>query len=502
MTPGQWDVSAAYNKFAAPPNAFVKLQDYQPLKAGGLRPFYASNALTIPGSLGASEIPCGIFARNGVIRTGTGGTGNPSADIVLVTEDRSAKKFKVWRLDGTPTVPAWSLRYTSNAANDDSHKAVIFSVFKDTNGVEWLLMSITQNAGDDGLWKMQYDYTVASNTGSDGLVSKAHNSSGPLIVSQAKIMVGNAEKIDYSDTGLTTFAGTTSGSLSVAPNRAEPVIQGMSGVEPSDILIAKEGAPWVTISGDITAVSTPVREMGDDHHVRYAKQFLPKTPGGVTFIEPGGRVFETDGRSFKSLSDQISGRTLTWSGNMTGSGSPAYANGYLVIPGHDADTSGVIFDFNTESWFTQTALNPVFNWFDPYSGFLYQVNHVNQTPTLSYLDVFGGTRVSTGVIQTVPYADKNGRNIDIREVHLFVTCPSAAPGTEFKVELIDDSDASIVTRYKVVDSARRDIVRLQFPSTKSDYLSVKITVTALDGSSEAATIERIRIGFGQNNQIH
>ena len=38
FTAGVWDAAGAYNRFAAPVNSFVTLDDYQPTKGGGPRP--------------------------------------------------------------------------------------------------------------------------------------------------------------------------------------------------------------------------------------------------------------------------------------------------------------------------------------------------------------------------------------------------------------------------------------------------------------------------------
>jgi hypothetical protein len=275
------------------------------------------------------------------------------------------------------------------------------------------------------------------------------------------------------------------------------MLTAINGVEPSDLLIAKSGAPWVEINGDIASTATPVREMGDDHHARVARQMLPKTPNGVCFIEPNGRVFETDGRNFKALTNQILGRTITWLHNMVAAGNLGYANGYLFIPGKEGETSGVIFDFESAALFRTTGINPVFSYLSVYEDLLYCANHDPTSPSLVTYNLRGG-RVSTGVIQTVPFADKNGRNIDIREVQMYVLTNAS---TEFKVELIDERNVSVATRYAVIDTARRDMFRVQFPATKSGYLSLKITPRTYDGASEAPTFERLRIGFGVNNIV-
>lgn len=368
FTPGLWEAQAAYNRFAAPANSFRTLTDYRPVQGGGLKAMFKPTALDLTG-IGAGERPMGIFVRSGAIRTGAGGTGNQSSDIVLVTLKQSDNTFKIYRRDGTVASPAWSLRFTSAAASDNFRAPVDFAFFKDTSNVEWYLMSIWVNGAVRGLYKMQVDLTVASNTGSDGAVTKINAFCGPMVISQARIIVGEGatssddDTLKYGDVGLTTFAGA--GSIDIAPNRGGSGISGISGIEPSDLLVAKEGAPWVTISGDITSATTPVREMGDDFHSMTDKSPLIKVPGGVAFIETGGRVVFTDGRNFKPISNQVLRHADTWTGNMRAPGTMAYINGMLFVPGNNTATNGYIYDFLTDSWFNTSYLNPVFSWADP-----------------------------------------------------------------------------------------------------------------------------------------
>lgn len=508
FTPGLWEETAAYNKFATPVNAFRILDDYMPLKGGGLRPSPLASTISLSG-VGASEEIFGVFARGGIARTGAGTNALISTDIVLVTFKDSDSKFRIYRLDGTVITPAWSLRFTSAACSDNFHTPVQFAYFQDTSGVMWYLMSIEVNGAVRGLYSMRLDLTVASNTGNDGLVAKISGDYGPLCISQARVLVGvgggegaggavAGNTVDYSDVGLTTFSGATHGSLSVTPNRVGSGLASISSVEPSDLLIAKIGAPWVEVNGDIASAGTPVREMGDDHHPRAARQQLPKTPNGVCFIEGSGRVFETDGRSFRPLTNQISTRSQSWANNMVAAGTLGFLDDRLFIPGRTGDTTGYVFDFQSGSVFRTTGINPVFNWLDAYNSTMYCANHDPAAQSLVTYRFTGGNLCPTGVIQTVPFADKNGRNIDIREVQMFVLTNAS---TEFKVELIDETGASVVARYAVVASAKRTMFKVQFPATKSRYLSVKVTPRTYDGSSEAPTFERIRIGFGVNNLV-
>jgi hypothetical protein len=495
FTAGIWDASAAVDRFAAPSNSFRTMTGYMPMKGGGLRPAFKANTTISMSGIGANEVITGIWARNGVNRSvANGGTGNDSTDIVIATMNTSDFKVRIYRRDGTVGSPAWSNRFTSAAGGSAGHQITDFAYFKDSSNVEWLCISIFGKA----LYSMRFDFATTSNTGNDGLVAVLTSSfTGPVCVSQNRIMVGggNDESINWSNVGVTTGWGG-SNFLKVASNRSEPNVSIISNIEPADIIVGKEGAPWVVISGDITNAATPVREMGDDHHQRQDKQQVPRVPGGIAFIEGNGRVFITnDGRQFQSISNSIAAFGLNISPGLVGTGTMAYLNSLLFAPG--PGTTINVYDFETGAWHRMSDIDYVFGWADPYGGNIWCANHTT-TPAIVGVNVMsGGSRTNGGTLQTVEFADKNGRNVDIREVQLFVDCTAAST---FVVELIDQTGASIVTR-TVAAVTDKQMVSFLFPNTKSEYLSVKVTTSSDNGSSEAPRIERMRIGFGYNNLI-
>lgn len=500
FTPGLWESDAVKGRFAAPPNAFRTMQGYMPIKGGGVRAAFKPNTTISMSGIGANEFITGIWARNGVFRSvANGGTANDSTDIVIATKNTSDFKVRIYRRDGTVAGPAWSLRSTSAATASVGHQITDFAYFKDTAGVEWLAISVFGTA----VYLMRFDFATTSNTGNDGLVSTMTSTfTGPICVSQNRILVGggNDDSINWTNVGVTTGIGGTN-FLKVASNRAEANVSIISNIEPSDILVGKEGAPWVAINGDITSTSTPVREMAGDHLQRQDKQQVPRVPGGIAFIEGDGRVFVTnDGRSFQSISDQLSQFGLFITPSMIGTGTMAYLNSLLFAPGVFSGTvpSGCrIYDFDCGAWHTITDIDYVFGWADPYGGNVWLANHTT-TPAIVGVNVMGGgSRQTGGVLRTVEFADKLGRNVDIREVQLFVDCTTAST---FVVELLDQSGASVVTR-TVSAVTNKQMVQFLFPNTKSEYLSVKVTTSADNGSSEAPRIERMRLGFGYNNLI-
>jgi hypothetical protein len=502
FTSGIWDASAVKGRFAAPANAFRTMTGYQPIKGGGVRAAVATSTSISMAGVGANECITGIWARNGVNRAaGVGGTGGDSTDMVIVTKSTADFKIRVYRRDGTVAAPAWSVRTTSAATSGAGHQITDFAFFKDSAGVEWLAISHFGVA----VYLMRFDFTVASNTGNDGLISTMTSTfTGPICVSQNRILVGggNDDSINWTNVGVTTGIGGTN-FLKVASNRAEANVSIISNIEPADLLVGKEGAPWVLISGDISNTATPVREMGDDHHQRQDKQQCPRVPGGIAFIEGDGRVFITnDGRTFQSISDNISPFRLFISPSLVGTGTMAYLNSLLFAPGPFTGTNPIgtnIYDFDTNCWHRISDIDYAFGWADPYGGNVWIANHTTVSPAIISINALStGARQTSGILQTVEFADKNGRNVDIREVQLFTDNPSG--GGDYTVELIDQSGASVVTR-TASTVTNKQMVSFLFPNTKSEYLSVKITAASHNGSSDAPSIERIRIGFAYNNLI-
>ena len=486
-------MSAAAQRFSSPPLAFVTLQDYVPQKGGGLRPFFQGIAVGNSG-IGTDEQCMGIYARNGAAtRPGKTGGGSDSFDALCVTISESDFKVRIYRMDQSNDETTWTAIKTTAAVVTSSvgHQPTCFAFFQRKDGtVVYLLSIFVTDAAVSGLYSVGY---AAGTHGSspDNVVTRLQAYNGPLEVSQARILIGGSgANIQYSDVGDTSFTSPSTQVITVTPNRAESTVSIISGVEPSDLLVGKEGAPWVEINGDIANSTTPVREMGDDHHQRQNRQQVPRVPGGIAFIEGGGRIFITDGRTFTSISDQIQVSTLV-QGGMVGPATMAFLDDYLFLQ------ASYVRDFRTNAWFKQSAVASSSHWSDPYGGMLWLAGHAAGFD-VQRIQLYNGTRVTTGVIQTVPYSDKNGRNIEVREVQLFVNTAST---TEFKVELIDQTGSSVVTRYAVVAGAKANVVDFLFPSTKSEYLSVKVTATAVNGSSAAPDIERMRIGFGINNLV-
>jgi hypothetical protein len=216
-------------------------------------------------------------------------------------------------------------------------------------------------------------------------------------------------------------------------------------------------------------------------------------PGGIAFIEPGGRIYITDGQNFKSISDSIA--RFPGVGGVIAPGQLAFLNDYLFAPG------GRVFSFRTNSWHTSTLLTTSAFHHAVQSGRVYMTN-CTATPAPKILRLYEGTdssidRMSTGIIQTLPFRDPTGRNVRIREVQILAQTYTSSG---FAVSLLDSTGATVSTD-TVTGVTGRGQVTLRFPNTEDEYLSVKVTPSATNGTSEAPTIECLSIFFGPNNAI-
>lgn len=494
FTPGLWESTGVRNEFAAPPNAFVTLTDYQPMKGGGIRAFFLATAVGTSGVVAPTTEECsGIYASQKQTRPGKTGGGTESFDALMVTHSSVDLKHRIYRMDQANDEVVWKLVNASAAGTDTAYRCTCFEQFQRATGVDTVVYVLSINHGDRGLWTVGYAYGAAG-AAPDNVATKLQTWDGPLAISQGRILVGGHldARIHYSDVGATSYTNPTQ-YLDVHRSRSDADLSIISAIAPDDLLIGKTGAPWVEINGDVSVASTPVREMGAEHVTHRHRQQAPRVPGGIAFIEGNGRVFVTDGRTFRSISDQIKRIDANPGGGLLGNGQLAFNNDFLFVPG------GYVYDFVTNSWFKQSSLaTSQFHWRNESEVWLASPGSSFDVKRMGLFRSAGSTRASTGVIQTVPYADKTGRNVDIREVQLFVNTYAAS---EIKVELIDQTDAISVTRYATVTTAKKELVKFLFPYTKSEYLSVRITPRSIDGTSEAPTIERLRIGFGPNNLV-
>lgn len=474
-----------------PSNGATLMTDCYPQPEGGLRAFIKPSDISTSG-ISATDRPTGILVRGGVSSRSVPGA--DSFDAILPVMDSSDFKFRIKRMDGSNGESTWKTEHTSAAATNAAHRQSELDIFRTTAGAIYYVVvgrSITAAVG--GLYTVAYEAGAGPPAG-DGVVVRQQAYQGSLAINQARIIVaeGNSARVRYSDVGALTFG--VSNFVDVDPNEASPNVTSIQAFEPDDILFAKEGGSWIQMSGDISAAGTDFRGMGDEYHGRTAEQRLVRVPGGLAFIEPGGNVYITDGRTFTNISQQIQpfDRNV---GNTVGVGQGAFLNNFLFMP------DGYVYDFTSRSWFKVGNASSAFHSATPYDGEVWAVDRDEGFAVRKY-SMFDGedasARMDTYSWRSAPFFDQRGRNVEIREVQVF---HSTYATSSIAVTLVDQDGTEVVTRTVSGLAAGRQMTSFLFPNTRDETLQVKVVSTATSSSNEAPSIERVRIGFGKNNLI-
>lgn len=504
FTPGVFGETAiGGQQVLIPQNGFSRMQCYYPLKQGGIRAFYATaGSMTCTGRTSGAhgsnnESPIGLFAH------GAQGGDN----LILVTHNANDHKDRVYYFSTACTTTTWAVKDSSAANSSDSISEPDFQFFFDGSIYYYAMVLRGQ---DKGLYTITYDPTCSSDSDvdDDGYFQNisppagAGNFTGPLGINGARLLVGDGtvgSKLWWSDPGALTFTETVSvPSTLVYPNDVGAGLRCIVSMQPDQFLVGRGGASWVQFSGDIGTTGTS-RAMSQDYTVGAGFQQPARVPGGIAFINDGGYIYVTDGNTFENISQQLPAFASNLLGandgvtSVAGPGHLTWLNGFLFAP------DGKVMHWETKSWFTledstaQTAATP---------QYLYYTIREAGTP-VNYINMLQGTgaaRATVGNFQTAPFADKDGRNVEIREVQLFFQ--AYTDGTNITCDIYNGEDEFVVSRIpeggNAFDAGRAE-ARFLFNYPKDDYLSVRICTDGNGG--EAPTIERLRIGFGQNNDI-
>lgn len=486
FTPGLWD-EVGSSTVLGPPNGFAVLTDYYPKPSGGVRAFMKGNDVLTTGlDIPSTEAIQGIHARGSV--NGTAGTDH---DLLLVTMQAADKKSRIYRMKTQDGETTWTKVYTdaAGATASDYEEAQFAQIKEDSDGKVHYLISV-KGGSNQGIYNLTFDGVAAA---------RFLTYTGPLVVNGARANYANGGVLFYSDIGsrLITTPGTQF--LNVNPNEPGAIIGMLSQRAPSDLLVGMWGAPWYEINGDISNSATPVRALGAMHHQRTHYQTPARAPGGgIFFIEPGGRIYKTDGLNFESVSDAILRFNVDADAAATffGPGRLGVLNDFLFAP------RGYVCDLRTGAWFKSSLMaDSTFHCATP-QGRVYFAN-TGVPADIAWLGTFDGpdaslvNPVSSGVIQTLPLYDQTGRNIRIEQVEIQVQCYSSST---FVCKVID-STGRIRSTDTVTGVTGRGQVTFRFPHVQDEYLSVYLAPSAENGTSEAPTIERMTIFFGPNNTI-
>lgn len=505
FTPGLYTEPLSTKQFAMPQAAAQQMDNCLPIKQGGIRAFYKPVAVSSSGITVASEVPTGAGIFSGLaVRSGVG----DAAYRFMTTLSSADSKTRLYRMDESAGNTTWSQKdatYTL-AAGNTSGLASTFFPFLDSAGALWMIMVVRDNSTGHGTYKIAY--VAGAAPAGDGVVTKLNGAFGAAVANQARVIVSDGGttlpfRIYYGDVGLTTGALTTLANfLDVAPYQNGSDIAGIVPQEPSDLLVMKQGAPWVDIAGDISNTGTAVREMGSGHFGVFGIQDPVRTPTGICFIEPGGYIYLTDGRQFTNISipiDRFFQIDAGLGGAILSPGKMAFLGSYLFAP------KGYIRDWETGAWFRSTHFaNAAFLTADPRKLRIWGINQGNNFDQwdLAPFDRTTGQnptpRYDSYTWRSAPLTPPSGREARIREVQLFVRCSGTSDFTVTRT----DADGTQVVRFTsgITAAGGEQMVSFLFPNSGSSYQDVTVQATAESTSVEAPIIERIRIGFAEGHQ--
>lgn len=498
FTAGRFADPGSGNQLLMPTGGAQTMDDCYPQAIGGLRAFFTSTAISTSGLDDSAHETCtGIFLVSGYSRR-TGAPGETGNVRYMTTWNTNDNKARIYRMDGTIGATTWTKLFTGVATADNAadRRYSSFVHFMTTGARDYVVLALRSGleASDRGLYTIEYVPGATSGTGLDGQVTYISGHDGPLAIAQGRIVVGEnevaagPETIYWSDIGAVTFGGATSGSLTPSPSYPLNGVVLIAVFDPDQLLLGFQGAPWVTISGDINSPTTPVRQMGDGHFP-YTLQDPIRTPDGVVFMEKNGSAYLTDGRVFTDLTAQLPPFTSAFFGDgIDGLGTGAFLEGFLFLPGGNVrfEESRGWFHVSEQSWALCAA--------DPRVGVLTATKGIGFTLRERDVSRGTGTRASSYTWRSAPFAQPDGTQSEVREVVIQTECYGTS---SFAVTLTDHLGNNRLASVTGIATGKHAI---SVPTLlRGDYMDVKIVATG--SGVEAPTIERVRVGFGMGHSL-
>lgn len=474
-----------------------QFDDAYPQVGGGIRSFFTSSSFTTSGLDNAGQEECtGLFIVSGYARRSP-----PAGDskvYYMTTWNNTDGKPRVYRMDTTGAQTTWHKLFTGTGVADNSsnRRYSSFARFTTTGGVDYVILVLRsgENATDRGTYTIKYNPSGASGSGDDGTVAKISTHYGPLAISQARVIIGGAESgtddtsIYWSDVGDVTFSGATHGTTIPVPNANRNAVCLIATFDPDQLVIGMSGAAWVTITGDINSATTPIRSMGDGHYPREIQDQI-RTPNGIVFMEQDGSAYITDGRTFQDLTPLIAPFSDVAS-NWKGLGTGTFGEGFLLLPG------ALVWNEESKGWFKVSDQASILNAFDPAAGVLSASAGVNFTLRLRDIARGTGTRTSSWTWRSAPFAQPDGTQTEVREV--VIQSEVYSPST-FTITITDHLGNTQTIATPTQPTGKHAVTTATL--LRGDYCDVKIAAAANNGTSEAPTVERVRLGFGMGHSL-
>lgn len=459
-----------------PPNAAAQLLDCYPLPQGGLRAFFTFAAKTTTG-LVTSENPVAFYARGGVpLRDGSATEGS---DLYLLTM-AAGNVAKLYRLDETvvPTPTSWTLIKTF-VANATAGEGAYFTSFTLTSGTTHVYLALTGSSADAGVWRIQY---------SDGVMTQIRTGAHLYIgVHQARLLIATAEssrgRLRYSDPGSEIFGANSF--LDPEPWRAAGAISWFHPYGPSDLVVAREDAPFIFIQGDINAPI--VRQMGDIHFT-HLPQIPSETDGGLAFLAHNDGVYLTQqGALFDLISDPLQPSDVAVFAPASGDntmGNATFLRNFLFTP------TGYVWDQRTKAWFRTSSwsASDIAKHLAVDRGELrlYVPRWSGTTLSIVQRDLSeGSTRAQSYTYRSPPLRDESGRQLCIREVQVILKSYASGASCAVTVGPTTRTISSIASGRQKVSFFFREI---------DEVLDVQVVPNSNAGGTEAPSVEVIRVG--------
>jgi hypothetical protein len=172
--------------------------------------------------------------------------------------------------------------------------------------------------------------------------------------------------------------------------------------------------------------------------------------------------------------------------NIVCAGDTVYMNDYLFCP------NGLTYDFRTNSWFTVTELVGAFKAYDQYARTIMAVKGNSTSFEMRDLIPYDITdRVSTFTWKSAALRAKDGRQIEIREVQVYLKSYVANSSCAVTVGGVTNTITGI--------AAGRQMVSFLF-AARDEVLDVQVVPNSNNASYEAPSIEAVRIGAGRGHQ--
>ncbi len=512
FSPGLFTDGSAGTVVLAPAMAAQQMDDVYPQPQGGLRAFFTSTSVPTAGIVAPTQEECtGIFTVSGYSRR-TGAGGETGTVWYMSTWNNTTNVARIYRMDGTNGETSWTALFTSvtTADNAASRTQSSFARFVDVSGNDYMVVCLRSGFEDTsrGVFTVTYVGGALPQAG-DAVVTKRSAKYGMLAIAQARIIVSGtlddhtADTLYWTGVGSASFSGVTSGNLKPQASAPDNLITYLGVIDPDQLIVGFRAAAWVTITGDINSSSTPVRVMGAGHYP--PAQDALRTPGGVVFMANNGPAYLTTGTTFEDMTPQLAGFQPVAT-HFKGPGVGVFDEGFLLLPGglvryEETENIGggaVMHSLakETKGWFHVSDQTSVFHSSDPQLGIVTASAGVSFTIRLRVISRILGTRASAWTWRSAPFAQPDETQTEVREVTLQGECYTAST---YAVTVTDHlGNTQTVTTASIPTGKHNFAVPTML---RGDYCDVKVLATAINGSSEAPTLEKIRIGFGMGHSL-